>query len=236
MRANKIVIKRHLLILFLNLASFKLKSDIRINKDVHMVSISGFDQAVSLNANVLRTPCHGSGSSSESSEGPNAQLQWLGCSGFRLRITNEYRDGTIYIDPHLTNPMMPKHLKLRMRNEVVPTDATAIIVTHNAHGVLSSAVPMLLAAIDEECRIFSTKEVVSQILSTRMVGKDKLVVLNQGCPNQIARLLQVTLVHSSQRVKPRKLIQAVDSDESSNTPGAADKKLTVDDVNDFGKT
>ena len=109
---------------------------------------------------MLWFPRQESTNSNKSNEGPSAQLQWLGCTGFRFKITNKNQDGTIYIDPNLSNPMMPNHLKRRVQNSVVPTDAIAIIVTHDAHNVLSSAVPMLLAALDQECRIYGTKEVV----------------------------------------------------------------------------
>ena len=157
-------------------------------------------------------------------EGPRSQLQWLGCTGYRLRITREDdRDYTIYIDPSLTNPMMPDQLKRRLQNSVIPTDAQAIILTHVNTSILASAVPLALAADDQHCRIYCTEEVAVHIRKTQMIGEQNLVTLNNGFPMDIAEIIRVTSVHSSQRVinprSPTNIVASFKDDEG--TPGAA---------------
>ena len=57
------------------------------------------------------------------------QVQWLGESGYRLRIRMPLHDQIVYVDPDFFNSMMPAHLKRQIRDLVVPDDANLIVIT-----------------------------------------------------------------------------------------------------------
>lgn len=75
----------------------------------------------------------------------------------------------MYIDPYLQNPMLPDNLKREFAQQVIPTDANLILITHSHYQHMASALPLALAAVDPFCRIACVPEIAAQLRSTNLI-------------------------------------------------------------------
>ena len=105
------------------------------------------------------------------SEEYSAQIQWLGCAGYRFRtldsVTGEAL--TIYMDPNLNNVMMPHRLKRKFDDAVVPSDASLVIVTHMNPAHMASAISLVLAAEDRNCQLACPDAIAKMLTKTKMI-------------------------------------------------------------------
>ena len=58
-------------------------------------------------------------------------IQWLGQAGYRMCIKGKKSNFIVYIDPWLNNPMMPARLRREFEDQVVPSDANIVLITHS---------------------------------------------------------------------------------------------------------
>ena len=58
---------------------------------------------------------------------------------------------TMYVDADLQNAMMPQRLAKKFNDEIVPEDASLVLLTHNNYKNLVCAVSLTLASTDTNC-------------------------------------------------------------------------------------
>jgi len=126
-------------------------------------------------------------------------LQWLGQAGYRLCIKGPTRKFIVYIDPYLANPMMPASLRREIDSQVVPTDANLILITHSHYQHLASAIPLVLASEDTDCRIVCVPEIAASLRATNMIDSSKLLVISLGGSADLG-YMRITMVHANHRV------------------------------------
>ena len=105
------------------------------------------------------------------------------------------RTYVLYIDPNLSNPMMPAHLKQQISEQIVPTDADAILVTHSHYNLMACALPLALASQRPDCRIACAPEIAQQLRGTALVNESKLLELELGGSVDLG-YLRITMVHA----------------------------------------
>lgn len=76
--------------------------------------------------------------------------------------------------------MLPTNLQREFEREVIPSDASLILITHSQYQHLACALPLVLAAIDPDCRIVCVPEIADELRSTRMLNESKLISINKG--------------------------------------------------------
>ena len=76
--------------------------------------------------------------------------------------------------------MMPLSLQRELQEDVIPTDANLILLTHNHYQHMRFALPLVLAAEDQNCRIVTTQAIAEHIISTNMIESRRIIVLGQG--------------------------------------------------------
>ena len=65
--------------------------------------------------------------------------------------------------------MVPAKLRKEFASQVVPSDANLILLTHSYFSHLASALPLVLAADDPDCRIICVPEIAAQLRATNMI-------------------------------------------------------------------
>jgi len=57
--------------------------------------------------------------------------------------------------------MLPENLKREFGQQVIPSDANLILITHSHYQHMASALPLVLAAADPNCRIACVPEIAA---------------------------------------------------------------------------
>jgi len=57
--------------------------------------------------------------------------------------------------------MLPENLKREFGQQVIPSDANLILITHSHYQHMASALPLVLAASDPNCRIACVPEIAA---------------------------------------------------------------------------
>ena len=87
---------------------------------------------------------------------------------------NNGKPVTIYIDPDLSNPYIPAKLKREFSSQEIPTDASAVLITHNRYSHLVSALPIVLSANDPDCRLICAQDIASNLKTTGLISANKV--------------------------------------------------------------
>ena len=117
-------------------------------------------------------------------------------AAYRLCIKGKQKNFIVYIDPSLNNPMMPASLRREFEEQVVPSDANVILITHSNYQQLASALPLALASEKQDCCIICVPEIAAQLRETHMINASKLLVINPGGSVDLG-IMRITMVHAN---------------------------------------
>lgn len=84
---------------------------------------------------------------------------------------------------------------------MIPTNANAVLLTHPKHANMASAISLVLASDDPNCRIICPEDVAIHLRKANMLKANKLVVLATGLSAEIESTISVTQVHGFRQVR-----------------------------------
>ena len=126
-------------------------------------------------------------------------LQWIGEAGLRVRVATKTDVRTIYVDADLRNAMMPPRLSRKFNDDIVPEDASLVLLTHNNYKSLVGGVGLALASSAEDCRIVCPPDVAATLKQSNMLPSSKVLVPMLGCSIDFG-FVKLTMVHQKQKL------------------------------------
>ena len=121
-------------------------------------------------------------------------MQWIGEAGLRIRRVSQHDVRTIYVDADLQNAMMPPRLSRKFNDDIVPEDASLVVLSHNNYKSLVGGVGLTLASHDDDCMIVCPPDIATALKKTSMVPSSRIVSPMLGCSIDFG-FAKLTMVH-----------------------------------------